>query len=224
MGLHGCKLVSLDDPGGESPMGMFVAELRDAISKFELATILERTNRGKRRKIRTGKILRTAKPPYGFRYTDTNDGLIVHEPEMRVVERVHRWAAEGLGPTAIRKRLHDEGVPSPTGNPIWNRPVIKRMVLECDLYLPYTVGELVGRVEDEVRALHGSRSRLERLAANKESVLEHMAGMASVALEHATSEDRRNLYKMLQLRVTTSEDGYELEGAFCGLEPPSTAT
>ncbi len=121
-------------------MGMFVAELRDAISKFELATILERTNRGKRRKIRTGKILRTAKPPYGFRYTDTNDGLIVHEPEMRVVERVHRWAAEGLGPTAIRKRLHDEGVPSPTGNPIWNRPVIKRMVLECDLYLPYTVG------------------------------------------------------------------------------------
>ncbi len=454
LGLHGCKLTSLDDPGDESPMGMFVAELRDAFSKLELATILERTNRGKWAKTRKGKILRTAKPPYGFRYTDSGDALIIHEPEMAIVERIHRWAAEGLGPTAIRKRLHDEGVPSPTGKPIWCRPVIKRMVLENDLYFPRTVGELAGRVadevlanldgdvsyglwyynrqavkettvtvlgadgktlfkkhaprklrpreewlavpipaflprwlveraravmgaqrarerkyearpwelrgivrcgrcgssitvkttkpnkrtyhyyicearmklgkmsqctqesiraqeveeevwayisgllrqperlvsrmealadrertaagggvsrrlkelereldaidamrkryhemaarghlgldelgaylndlkerraraEEEVRALHGSRARLERLAANKESVLEGMASMASTALERATPEDRRNLYKMLGLRVTTSEEGYELEGVFCGLERPSTAT
>jgi hypothetical protein len=81
-----------------------------------------------------------------------------------------------------------------------------------------------GRAEEEVRALHGSRARLERLAANKESVLEGMAEMASVALERATPEDRRKLYNMLQLRVTTSEDGYDLEGAFCGIGRSSTAT
>ena len=454
LGRHGCKLTSLDDPGDESPMGMFVAEIRDAIAQLELANILERTNRGKRAKARKGKILRTAKPPFGFRYTDSGDAFIVHESEMAIVERIHRWAAESLGPTAIRKRLHDEGVPSPTGKSIWSRPVVKRMVLENDLYFPHAVGELVGlvgdealanldegglyglwcyyryqvrettvpvlgadgkthfkkhaprklrpreerllvpipaalprwlveraravmgaqrayerrhearpwelrgmmrcgrcgssitvkttkpnnriyhyylcearmklgkmsrctqaslraqavegevwacvsgllrqperlvarmealadrertttgsgvstrlkelgreldaidamrkryhemaarghlgfdeletyledlkqrrgRAEEDVRALHGSQARLERLAANKESVLESMAGMASVALERATPEDRRNLYKMLQLRVTTSEEGYDVEGAFCGFERSSTAT
>ena len=52
-------------------------------------------------------------PKYGFRYNEARDGLIVCEPEMKVVEKVFRMAAEGLGVTAIRTRLRSEGIPSP---------------------------------------------------------------------------------------------------------------
>ncbi len=156
--MRGCALVALDDSGDRGPMGKFMNEIRDAFSKLERETILERTERGKRYKARMGKIMRTRKPPYGFRYNDTHDGLVIYEPEMEVVERIFRMAAEGLGPGAISRRLYEEGVRSPTGKLHWRRPVIKRLVLESDLYRPHAVDELADLVEDVV---------LDRLEAGK---------------------------------------------------------
>jgi hypothetical protein len=71
--------------------------------------------------------MRGPKPPYGFRYNETYDALIVHEPEMLVVEKVFGMAASGLGPGAIQTRHHAEGVPSPTGKRMWQRQVLRRM-------------------------------------------------------------------------------------------------
>jgi hypothetical protein len=45
------------------------------------------------------------KPPYRFRYNEARDGLIVHEPEMLVLGKIFRLAAEGLGTRAIQGRL-----------------------------------------------------------------------------------------------------------------------
>jgi len=128
-----------------------------------------------------------------------------------VSKRQKELASELEGVDAMRKRYHEMAARGHLGFD------------ELGTYLD-DLKKRRARVEEEVRALHGSRARLERLAANKEAVLEGMASMASVALERATPEDRRNLYKMLRLRVTTTEEGYELEGALCGLERLSTAT
>ena len=76
----------------------------DQFVKFERAKTAERTRRGKLRKAREGRIIRVAKAPFGFRYTEAGDGLIIYKPEMSVVEKVFRHAAEGLGPRAISKR------------------------------------------------------------------------------------------------------------------------
>ena len=91
------------------------------------------------------------KPPYGFRYNAARDGLIVHEPEMTVVERIFRWAAEGAGTNIIQGRLRAEGVPSPRGKENWWRQGIKRLVTS-DLYKPHTHQEIAGMVSEEVAA------------------------------------------------------------------------
>src|SRR5918995_483658 len=89
------------------------------------------------------------KPPYGFRYNSAGDGLIVYEPEMVVAERIFRLAAEGLGPQAIQTRLHDEGTPSPTGDPLWPRRTLEQ-ILRSDLYKAHTFEEIAELVSAEV--------------------------------------------------------------------------
>ncbi len=69
-----------------------------------------------KREAREGRVVVT-RPPYGFRYGERGDALVVHEPEMAVVEKMFRLAAERLGPNAIQTRLYREGVPTSTGKP-----------------------------------------------------------------------------------------------------------
>ena len=51
--------------------------------------------------------------------------LVIHEPEKQVVEQIFQPAAEGHGTKAIQIRLYREGMPSPTGKELWQRPESK---------------------------------------------------------------------------------------------------
>jgi recombinase-like zinc beta ribbon protein/recombinase len=90
----------------------------------------------------------TMKPPYGFRYNETRDGLVVHEPEMVVVEKIFRLAADGRGTKAIQSRLYHESIPSPKGKASWQRSFIKRLILG-DVYFPHTYEKTVELVSPE---------------------------------------------------------------------------
>jgi hypothetical protein len=79
------------------------------------------------RKAREGRVVVT-RPAYGFRYNEARDALAICEPEMAVVQKVLRLAADGLGQNAIQTRLFREGVPSPTGKPQWDWRMIKKIV------------------------------------------------------------------------------------------------
>jgi site-specific DNA recombinase len=146
---HGCRTKALNDYGDDSPEGALMRGIQTQFAEYERTKIAERTRRGKERKAREGKVLRGAKPPYGFRYNAAGDGLVVHDPEMAAVERIFRMAAGGLGPQAIRTRLHGEGTPSPTGAPVWPRRTLEQ-VLRSDLYKARTREELAGLVSTEV--------------------------------------------------------------------------
>ena len=148
---HGCELRALNDYAGDGPEASLMRGIQGQFAEYERAKIVERTRRGKERKVREGRIMRGPKAPYGFRYNATFDALVIHEPEMLVVERVFRMATSGLGPGAIQTRLHVEGVPSPTGKRMWQRQVLRRMV-ENDIYLPYTYDEVREWVRPEVAA------------------------------------------------------------------------
>jgi site-specific DNA recombinase len=146
---HNCKTKALNDYGDDSPEGTLMRGIQTQFAENERAKIAERTRRGKERKAREGRILRGRKPPYGFRYNAAGDGLVIHEPEMAVVGRIYRMAAEGLGPQAIQTRLFDEDTPSPTGDVLWPRQTVER-VLWSDLYKAHTHKELSGMVSAEV--------------------------------------------------------------------------
>jgi hypothetical protein len=91
------------------------------------------------------------KPPYGFRYNASRDSLVIYEPEMLVVEKIFRYAAEGLETRAIQIRLYHEDIPAPKGGRRWSRPVIKRMVLN-DIYKAHGYEEAAELVSAEVAA------------------------------------------------------------------------
>jgi site-specific DNA recombinase len=146
---YGCKTKALNDYGDDSPEGALMRGIQTQFAEYERAKIAERTRRGKERKAREGRILRGRKPPYGFRYNAAGDGLMIHEPEMAVVGRIYRMAAESLGPQAIQTRLFEEGTPSPTGDVLWPRQTVER-VLWSDLYKAHTHDELSGMVSAEV--------------------------------------------------------------------------
>ena len=70
---------------------------------------------------------------------------------MVVADRIFRLADEGLGPQAIQTRLHDEGTPSPTGDPLWPRRTLEQ-ILRSDLYRAHTFNEIAELVSAEVLA------------------------------------------------------------------------
>jgi site-specific DNA recombinase len=148
---YGAKLRSLNDRGDDSPEGQFTDDVLDVMAKFERAKTAERTRRGKLRKAREGKVIATMKPPYGFRYNEARDGLVVYEPEMKVVEKVFQLAADGLGTSAIQSRLYHENTTSPKGKRSWQRSFIKRLVMS-DIYRPHTCEEMADLVSAEVAA------------------------------------------------------------------------
>ena len=149
---HGTALRALNDRGGDSPEDELATGVLDALARFERLKTAERTRRGLLRKARSGKVIRGPKPNFGFRFNDGGDQLVVHEPEMRVVARIFGMAAEGMGPKAIQTRLYAEGVPSPSGKPMWPHRVIKAQILLNDLYRPHSHDEVAALVSSEVAA------------------------------------------------------------------------
>jgi site-specific DNA recombinase len=109
---HGCTLKALNDRGDDTPEGQLTDGILDQLAKYERAKIAERSRRGKLRKAREGRAVAPG-AKYGFRFNDARDGMVVHEPEMEVVERIFRMAAEGAGVGRIQSRLYAEGIPSP---------------------------------------------------------------------------------------------------------------
>jgi hypothetical protein len=56
---------------------------------------------------------------------------------------------------------------------------------------------------------------VEELETNRDLLLESMAGMVSEALDVYTGEGRTRIYRMLQLEVTPTTEGYDISGSLC---------
>jgi len=147
---RGCELRSLNDRGDGSPEGDLTDGILDQLAKYERAKIAERSRRGKLRKAREG---RTVAPiaKYGYRLNDNRDALVVHDPEMAVVEKIFHMAAEGCGVNKIQTALFREGIPSPRGRGVWDRRVLRKIVSSDD-YRPLTFEEISQLVAPEVAA------------------------------------------------------------------------
>src|SRR3712207_4945760 len=117
---HGTRLVALNSQGDDSPDGELADGIMDVISGWERKKIAERTKRGKLRKAREGKSVSPI-PKYGFRFDEAHDALVVHEPEMTVVEKIFRMAADGYGVGGVAKPR-----PYPVAAHGRSRPALRR--------------------------------------------------------------------------------------------------
>jgi len=148
---HGCALRALNDRGDDSPEGQLTDGILDQLAKFERAKTAERTRRGKQRKVQEGKIVAT-RAAFGFDYNASRDGYVVNEEQMEVVRLVFRMAGvEKTTTYAIKKRLEDMGLRTPTGKTVWDRAFV-RGLLSNDLYRPHTFEEISRLVSPDVAA------------------------------------------------------------------------
>ena len=149
---YGCRLRALNDRGDDSPEGQLTDGILDQLAKFERAKTVERTRRGKLRKVREGKILAGPAPDFGFRYNASRDGYEVHDTDMRWVRDIfHLVAVEGRTLHGVKRALEDAGVRTPKGREYWDTIYLRERVLD-DAYKPHTVKEVNALVEEGLMA------------------------------------------------------------------------
>ena len=149
---HGTKIRALNDRGDESPEGELTDGILDQLGKYERAKIAERSRRGKLRKAREGKVMAGHRVKYGFKLSDTRDGLLVDEEKMRNVRRIFRMVGEeGYSMHATYKAFERELIPTPGGGKRWDRAFFRVAILD-DVYKPHTIEEVEELVSADVAA------------------------------------------------------------------------
>ena len=100
----------------DSDEGRLQKQIRAAIAEYERAKIQERMNRGKRQRVRSGKVIVHGRPPYGYQ---VEDGMLVpFEPEARTVRLIFDWyTRERLAIRAIVRELNKLNLPTAADSP-----------------------------------------------------------------------------------------------------------
>jgi hypothetical protein len=75
--------------------------------------------------------------------------------------------------------------------------------------------------ERELVALRSHQQRVEELEKDRGALLQSISETVLGTLDDLSDEDKNRLYRMLRLEVTPSEEGYEVNGAFCTSGPTS---
>jgi len=139
---QGAWLVALNNRGDDSPDGELGDNILDVIAAWERKKIGERMNRGKVREARGGKIVAGRSPNYGYRFNESRDAYLVDEETMAVVRRIFGMGgSRGMTLNSVGRALKDEGIPSPSGRRLWNKPSIRRLITG-DVYLSRTFEEV----------------------------------------------------------------------------------
>jgi len=128
--LAGVKLLFVKEQWDDTLNGKLIAFILGWASEFEAAQIKERTNRGRKARIKSGKLANgQASYLYGYRYV-VGEGKRQIDPETsKVVQDIFRWfTEEGLPLDHIIYRLRDLGILSPSSKHMWARATVWKML------------------------------------------------------------------------------------------------
>ncbi len=160
----GGRLRTPDDPNEGDDDG---ADLLRLVGRWnagrERRLMARRTRSRKLELARTGHIVPSHTPTYGFAYAGEHKARLyeVHEGRAAVVRRIFAEVADGTGIRTIVRLLDAEGVPLPPGKKRpgwrgWNREFVRNLIRN-DVHLPHTDDELdalvaAGHLRPEVRS------------------------------------------------------------------------
>ncbi|MDF2629339.1 MAG: PinR [Symbiobacteriaceae bacterium] len=158
----GTRLAFVQHNYAKTAEGRLFYQLRGAVAEFEKAKILERTARGKRRKLKEGRRSNGA-APYGYRHHVVTDELEIYEPEARWVRLIFQWVVrEHLTYYQIVRRLRELGVPTKKGG-AWREATVAYM-LKSTTY----IGQMICNRYDA-----GGLSAFRRLPREKRAPMTH---------------------------------------------------
>jgi site-specific DNA recombinase len=117
------------EPLDDSPEGQLIRFVRGYAAKVEHEKIKERTMRGRRARVESGKLLPGPRPPYGYRWADDQKTRLIENPTTAPIIRcIFQEIASGVSARKVAQRLTAEGVPTPTGKNVWLGATITKMV------------------------------------------------------------------------------------------------
>lgn len=119
----------------------------DQIARYERAKIAQRTQHGKIRRAREGKIVAVTTAMYGFEYNKARDNYVVNEEKMAKVRRIFRMVGvEGYPINAVKVAFDREGIPTPSAA-YWSKKTIRDVILD-DSYKPHDADEVASLVAE----------------------------------------------------------------------------
>lgn len=122
----GVSLLFVRDPHERTPQGKLFMQMKGAFAEFERTLILQRTQDGKRARVKGGKVIRSGWVAYGYTW---RDGTLEIDPLTGPnVALMYGWAEEGHNMHEIARRLTERGVPSPRAGTFWRSNTISRML------------------------------------------------------------------------------------------------
>ncbi|MBM3129300.1 MAG: hypothetical protein FJ009_11840 [Chloroflexi bacterium] len=180
--IHVCNRGKL----GTSFADLLIAMLDAKKAGEERRDFRERSMRGKRAKVKTGKVV-IGRPPYGYRLIRDEDGKTItfeiDEPTARIVRLIYRWYVDGdehgerLSIHAIARRLSEMKTPVPSelqrgyekvrkrGAGMWSRMTVIS-ILRNEVYAG------VWRYGVKVGATHTRRPIDESVSANVPAIID----------------------------------------------------
>jgi len=116
-----------------SELGKLISYIRGFASKLEAEKIRERTSRGRRARLQSGKLLGGVSANlYGYRYqcgSGIGEGTrYIDSKEAEVVRQIYDWYLSGDTLNKIVTKLYALGIPSPKGNRKWDRSSLWSML------------------------------------------------------------------------------------------------
>lgn len=143
----GVRLEFVTEDFEDSAVGKFIRSAKAFAGEVEREKFAERSARGRKAKIASGKLQPGPYPLYGYQWADAERTRLVPDPDSApVVQRIYADYLRGHTLRGICQRLRADGIPTARGAPIW-RPQSVRRVLTHPNYSETAYGWL-GRAFD----------------------------------------------------------------------------
>ncbi|MFC2045700.1 recombinase family protein [Chloroflexota bacterium] len=124
----GVELIMVTEDVDSSDMGKLIAHIKGFAAKLEAEKIKERTMRGKRERIKNGKLPTGRGVLYGYDY-DKERGINVANNDLDTVKMMGQWLIqEGIFLNEVCRRLMEKGIPAPKGGYRWSRGTVGRIM------------------------------------------------------------------------------------------------
>lgn len=129
----GIELTFVTQPVGKTPEDRMLFGMKGLFAEYERTKILERTARGRRMRVKQGRFPGgSTSKLYGYTYqvgSGIGEGIrYIDQDKAGVAKSIYTWFAEGATLRGIVSKLYSLSIPSPSGNPIWNRTTVFKML------------------------------------------------------------------------------------------------
>jgi site-specific DNA recombinase len=201
----GLRLALVTEELADTPEGRLLQSVRGFVAEMERLKIAERTTRGVRARVNSGRPIPGQKAPYGYAYKDVSrSSYVINPDEQPIVRRIYESLLAGSTLRRTAQILTEEGIPTPTGRAKRWEVTTLHTILKNPVYTGHPVA-----YRTSVKRVNGKPSVRYRPASEWVSLPE------DVAPAIVTNEE----FAAVQLQLARNRAASTRHNAPCRFEP-----